>query len=170
MNATAVVSGMTGPTGVRSVSGDVTLDGITADVTAETVFGNLDAASLTGDLHFKTVSGDLTVAGGGGHRVRAKSVSGDVTLDVELTGDGELRADTVSGDVMLRFGDVSAAVDVISVSGRLTSAYDGLQHGRGAAKQTLTGTIGSGAGQVRVRTVSGDVALLSRDLVEPAAP
>lgn len=162
VSASAVVSGLTGTTSVRSVSGDVTLDGISADVEAETVSGDLEAVALSGDLDFKTVSGDLTLAGGSSGRVRAKSVSGDLTLDVDLSPGGEVRADAVSGDVTMRLpDDLSTTVDVGSVSGTLTSAYGGLSEGRAPAKRTLTGVIGTGAGEVRVRTVSGDVSLLA---------
>ena len=170
VSASAVVTGLTAATEVRSVSGDVTLDGISADVAAESVSGDLEAVSLTGDLDMKTVSGDLTLAGGTSRTVRVKSVSGDITLDVDLSTGGELRADAVSGDVAVRLPDsLSAKVDVVSVSGSLSSAYDDVAESRSPGKRSMSGVIGDGASQVRIRTVSGDASLLSRSAAAASA-
>ena len=161
VSATAVVSGVTKPTTVRSVSGDVTLDGIGGEVSAKTVSGHVEALALAGDLRFDTVSGDLTVGSGRGRTVKAKTVSGDITLAIELEPGGEIDLATVSGDAIIRLpAEVGAKVFVQTVGGRLTSAYDGLTSDKSPGRRRLEGAIGDGSGSIRIKTVSGDVDLV----------
>jgi hypothetical protein len=163
VSADAVVSGITRPTSVRSVSGEITLDGIGGEISAKTVSADVEALALAGDLHFDTVSGDLTVAGGQAGSLAAKTVSGDITLSVDLDSGGQVDVTSVSGDVVLRLNhDVGAKVRIKSVSGRLRSELDGLSTENGPGRKRLEGAVGDGAGAVRVKTVSGDVSLLSR--------
>ena len=84
VSADAVVSGIVADrTAVKSVSGDVTLDGVRSDITAQTVSGDLETRQLLGTLRFTTVSGDLTVVNGASDAVKAETVSGDLTLDLD---------------------------------------------------------------------------------------
>ncbi|MCA1825029.1 MAG: DUF4097 domain-containing protein [Frankia sp.] len=163
VSANAVVSGVTMPTSVRTVSGEITLDGLGGEISAKSVSGPVEALGLDGDLSFDTVSGDLTVAGGRCRHVTAKSVSGDVTIDVALDSGGHIDASCVSGDVVLRLpAETGAKVFCASVSGQLTSAFAGLSASSAPGRRKLEGAIGGGDGEIRVKTVSGDVDLLSQ--------
>jgi len=163
VSASAMVSGVTKPTAVRTVSGEITLDGLGAGISAKTVSGTVEALALNGPLEFETVSGDLTVASGRSRAVNAKSVSGEVTIAVELEAGGSLAAKTVSGNVGLRLTEEPGAkVHVKSVSGRLTSAYPDVTL---TGRQGLSGAFGDGSGSVNVKTVSGDVDLLGQPAV-----
>jgi hypothetical protein len=163
VSASAIVSGMSGETSVRSVSGDVTLDGVSAAVSANTVSGNVETEALDGPLHFKTVSGHLTIAHGSTGQLRAKTVSGDVTADVDLSPGGRIGIESVSGDVRLRLAEsVGAKVDLASISGHLDSAFEGLDSGERPGRRSRRGAIGDGSGSIHARTVSGSVALLRR--------
>src|SRR5690349_1308634 len=163
VDADATVSGIDGTTKVKSVSGEVTLDGCTGEITAETVSGRLESRALAGRLRFTSVSGELTVVEGAATGLDAKTVSGDVVLDLlSLTGDVALK--TVSGDVTLRLpSDPSVKVEARSVSGRMTAGdYDLVQH-PAPGRKGMQGAIGGGAATLRAKTVSGDVTLLSRE-------
>jgi hypothetical protein len=162
VSASAMVSGLTGPTQVRSVSGRVTLDGLDGDITAQTVSGDVETLALTGSLRFKTVSGELTLAGGGGCReVTAKTVSGDMALDLSLDPGGAIALDTVSGDIVVRMPDgTGAKIEAQSTSGDLDSGFPGLTRDNKPGRKSLRGSIGDGAGSIRVRSVSGDVTLV----------
>ncbi|MFH8583283.1 DUF4097 family beta strand repeat-containing protein [Streptomyces celluloflavus] len=112
--ASAVISGISGRTELRGVSGDGTLAGLTGPVRADTVSGRIEAQAVTGELRFHSVSGDLTVIEGAGGSVRADSVSGDMVLDLDLPpaapdGTAAARTDisltTVSGEVAIRLPD-----------------------------------------------------------------
>ena len=103
--------------------------------------------------------------------LRAKNISGDITLD--LSADPATAADasglvnidvtTVSGDVTVRVpGDADLEVDVTSTTGDVSSAFGDLALSTRPGAHRLHGRLGRGAGALRGRTVSGRVALLSR--------
>lgn len=159
--ADAVVAGVSAPVRVRSVSGDVTLDGTTGEVVAESVSGDVEARGLGGSVSMKSVSGNLTVVDGAPVAVKVRSVSGDVTMD--LATNPSIDATTVSGDVTVRLpDDAGLDVDVVSTSGDVASVFDGLSVSARPGAKKLHGRVGSGAGTVRGRTVSGSVSLLAR--------
>jgi hypothetical protein len=164
VDATAVVSGVHGGTTVRGVSGGSTLVGLGGAVRADTVSGAVEAQALRGPLRMGSVSGDLTVIDGDGSAVRADTVSGDMILDLEHVADGtNIALSTVSGEIAVRLPDTAdAVVQGASAGGALSSAFDGLTVSGQWGAQSLTGTLGTGAGRVRVNTVSGTVALLRR--------
>lgn len=164
VSADAVVSGIAADrTAVKSVSGDVTLDGVRSDITAQTVSGDLETRQLSGTLTFKTVSGDLTVVAGSSDRVKADTVSGDVTLDLDLLDAGRIDLASVSGDLVLRMPeDLGLTVDVKTMSGALDSAFDGVRSEHKPGKKTMHGEVGGGGGRLSAKTVSGDVTLLRR--------
>jgi hypothetical protein len=164
VGASAFVSGTTGRTDVRGVSGDTTLVGIDGPVRAETVSGNVETQGLSGRIGFNSVSGDLTVIDGRSS-VKADTVSGSMILDLDTGGDTEtdIALGTVSGEVALRLADpVDATVDASTASGAVSSAFDELKvQGEWGAKK-VTGTLGTGSGRLRANSVSGSIALLRR--------
>lgn len=164
VSADAVVSGIeTEQTKVKSVSGDVTLDGVRSNISAQTVSGDLESRRLAGTLAFTTVSGDLTVVAGTSDSLRAETVSGDVTLDLDLQREGRIEVSSVSGDLTLRLPDSTGlTVDVTSMSGELTSALEGLTTERKPARSRLHGRHGDGASTLRAKTMSGHVTILAR--------
>jgi Putative adhesin len=170
VNASAVISGMSARTSVKSVSGEITLDGITGDIDANTVSGDMEAQGVDGGIRFKTLSGDLTVADALLGLLDAKTVSGRVTADFELSPAGSVQAATVSGDVAIRVpASTGAQVDLRSASGRVDSVFEGLLGGRTPTPASVTGTLGAGDGRLSVSTVSGSVALLRRNPAGEAA-
>jgi hypothetical protein len=163
VSADAVVSGIAAATRVKSVSGDVTLDGLRADISTKTVSGDLETRHLHGDLRFTTVSGDLTVVDGSSSQVKAETVSGDVTLDLDVQPGARLNLSSVSGDITLRLPESAGMqVDAKTMSGNLTSAFDGVQSESKPGRSSLRGSVGSGDGLLQAKTVSGDVTLLRR--------
>jgi hypothetical protein len=161
VNATAVVAGMSAATSLKSVNGDMTLDGVTGPVDANTVSGNVEAQGLDGNMVFHSVSGDLTLADGRVGRLDVRTVSGQVTADIDLTPASETRIGTLSGDVAIRLpATTSAKAELRSASGQLHSDFDGLS-GLGSAK-TMSGTLGDGSGHLSVNTMSGSVTILQR--------
>jgi hypothetical protein len=179
VTASAIVSGISAATSVKSVSGAITLDGVTGAVDARTVSGDIEAQGLGGTIGFNSVSGDLTLADGAVDRLDAKTVSGRVTADIELDQDAALRVATVSGPVAIRLpADASARVDLRSATGRVLSEFPGLRHSQKPGASSLSGDLCPGGhasagpgrhpGVVRVSTMSGQVTLLQRG--EPGPP
>jgi len=178
VTASAIVSGISAATSVKSVSGAITLDGVTGAVDARTVSGDIEAQGLGGTIGFNSVSGDLTLADGSVDRLDAKTVSGRVTADIELDRDAALRVATVSGPVAIRLPTgTNARVDLRSATGRVLSEFPGLRQGQKPGASTLSGDLGPGdggaaapgsPGVVRITTMSGQVTLLQRS--QPGPP
>ncbi|WP_329381658.1 DUF4097 family beta strand repeat-containing protein [Streptomyces sp. NBC_01716] len=168
VGAGAVISGIKGRTDVRGVHGDTTLVRLAGRVRAETVTGNVEAQAVTGDLRFNSVSGDLTVVDCGGSSVRADTVSGDMAIDLESAGKPtDIKVNTVSGEVAIRLPHpADATVEANTTSGSVSNAFDDLRVGGHWGSKKITGTLGSGTGQLRAVTVSGSIALLRRPPAE----
>lgn len=162
VSASAVVAGMEGITGVKSVSGEIVLDGVSGEMQAETVSGSVESRGLAGDLSFGSVSGDLTVAGGRPRRLRANTVSGRITADLELEPTGHVTLHSMSGEIVVRLPrSVDADVSVHSTSGRIDSAFPELHATGLPGARTLSGRLGGGMASLTATTVSGGVTLLS---------
>lgn len=161
VSASAVVAGFERRTQVRSVSGEIVLDGVSGDVNAETVSGDVESRAMEGDLDFKSVSGDLSVADGVPRRLRANTLSGRVTADLELRPTGHVTLTTVSGDVLVRVPhNVEADVTLRSTSGRLGSTFNELFGDNMPGSRKMSGRLGGGMASLTANTVSGDVTLL----------
>jgi hypothetical protein len=160
VSASTAVRGVEGPVRAKTVSGDVTLDDLGGDVDVRTVSGDVDGRSVRGRLAANSVSGDLIVAEARCPEVRAKAVSGDVTLDLAVDPPGRYEVNTLSGDVALRFDrEPDLVVSVTTMSGRIDSAFP-IDSERGPVGRRVSGRLGDGKGELRVKTMSGRVALV----------
>jgi hypothetical protein len=163
MSASAIVSGVSARTSLKSVSGDMTLDGVTGAVDVNTVSGNVEAQDLNGQVVFHSVSGDLTLADGCIGRLDAKTMGGGLTADIALGPAGEMKVSTLSGDVALRLPvGTDAKVDLRTKSGRMHSDFDALNPSINAGTKSLAGTLGAGSGKLSVSSMSGNVTILRR--------
>lgn len=167
VSADVVIAGIDGRIDTSTVSGAQTLTGLTGELSFKTVSGQVDARRLSGTLAVNAVSAAVTVAGALVDRVTVRTVSGDVTLDLDAAPDATFTS--VSGDIAVRVPDGSGVdLDVTTVSGRLDSAFvlDREDH----TKRRLRGRLGDGRHRLAARTTSGDFTLLRRasadDLVD----
>lgn len=126
----------------RTVSGDVEAEGLRSDVDASTVSGSI-FVSTTGVARGSTVSGEVDVEMGSldWDRLEFKTVSGDITVRVPDGLDVDVDFESLSGDFSTDF-----EMDVRRRRDRFVGSE-------------VEGTIGSGRGHLRFRTVSGDVRL-----------
>ncbi|MGH3133638.1 MAG: DUF4097 family beta strand repeat-containing protein [Gaiellaceae bacterium] len=167
------VEGELGEVSARSASGDLRLDTVRNKLQAKTASGDITVGAIESDASVVTVSGDLGI-----RRVdatlTARSVSGDVRIsalrapltlsttsgdvNLESVEAGEVRLQTVSGDVRIGVGRGTRVwIDATSVSGDLGSEI-------GLADQ-LPGEPSTEEQEgdvvpLQVRTVSGDVAIV----------
>jgi hypothetical protein len=163
VNASTIVSGISANISAKSVSGDITLDGVTGSVDAKTVSGDVEARGLDGGLAFNSVSGDLTLVDGAVGHLAARTLSGQVTADIDVPEGAQLRVSTVSGQVAVRVpASASARVDLRSTSGRLRSGFDGISAAPGAGPAAMSGALGSGSASISLTSMTGDVTLLAR--------
>lgn len=160
VSAGVVVSGVRDGTRVKSVSGDVTLSDLGSRVDVKTVSGDVEAKGISAELKLSSVSGDMTVVDGSCRWVNAKSVSGEVLLDLDLDPSGAYDVSTVSGGVAVRTpADPNLLVDARSVSGDLVSDF-GLRWETRPGRREVYSTVGTGGARLRVKTVSGDLRLV----------
>jgi hypothetical protein len=145
--------------GAHSVSGGITVQGVEPgiDQTLSTISGgisterarNLDASSTSGSIRFTSSGPALTV----------RSISGSINGVIESLGTGgAAHLDTVSGSVTLdAFAGLDATVTLHSLSGRVSCGFPlTVSEQKG---NRLSGTIGTGAANVDVGTVSGSISI-----------
>lgn len=171
VSAGATVSGFAGHVSVQSANGDATLVGLSGRTDANTVSGDVDAQSVGGLLKVNTVSGRLTVVAGTADRIQANSVTGAVTLDLDVVTPADIKVTTVSGQVAVRLPSLAdARVDAGSTSGDVSSTFDQLKLGGSWGAKRLSGQLGDGQGSLAVTTVSGAVTVLRRPDAEDEDP
>lgn len=166
VSAEGLVAGIDGQASVSTVSGSLVVDGTRGRLTATTVSGEIVVRDHEGSLGLNTVSGDLA-ASGALDTVHANAVSGAVAIDL-TAGSSTVAATTVSGDVTVRVpAEEGIHVKANAVSGRLV--VDGEEHTGGTpGSRTVDLRRGDAGSTVTVTTVSGDVTLL-RSAPAPAA-
>lgn len=171
VSADTTVSGISGPVAVHGASGATTLVDLTGRIHANTVSGDVDAQSVSGELKVNSVSGGLTVVAGTADKVQANTVSGAVTLDLDVQTPTDIKVTTVSGPVGVRLPSVAdAKVEAGTTSGDLTSTFSELTVGGSWGAKRLSGQLGTGTGRLQVTTVSGAVTVLHRPDSEDEGP
>jgi len=166
------VEGDLGEVSVSTASGDARLETVRGKLQIKTASGDISVATIVSEASLATVSGDLSVGRADGTLV-ARAVSGDVTIgslhgslglsttsgdiDVRSVGAGEVRVQTVSGDVRIGVARGTRVwIDAGTISGDLDSEL-------GLDDTEPSGDDEDNAGPVvplHVKTVSGDVSIV----------
>ncbi|MEA3453461.1 MAG: DUF4097 family beta strand repeat-containing protein [Candidatus Caldatribacteriota bacterium] len=145
---------------------NVNIDAVSADVD----ISNLDI----NNFQCKTVSGDLKIKSLGSDNLTLNTTSGEVNI-MDFT--GNLKADSVSGDINVRYGVFDNNIDVKTISGKVEIDLPQYAEfylktntvsGEVVAKFPITiisfnkmkqleGTVGTGDNRIIIDTVSGDI-------------
>ena len=170
---------------LKSVSGDIEADLYSSDVETKTVSGDTSfrgdrkpiyvrATSVSGDIHYErgagdlegsTVSGNLNATLDPGGDVRVRTTSGDVALKGRLTPAATVDGETISGELRLEMKtEAGYRYEVSSFSGEIESCFDkqAERSSRYGPGSRLMGSRGDAKGEVRLKTMSGDVTLCDR--------
>ncbi|AEE46784.1 DUF4097 family beta strand repeat-containing protein [Cellulomonas fimi] len=158
VSAEGLLAGVVSDSSVSTVSGSLVVDGTRGRLSANTVSGEIVVRDHGGDLRLNSVSGELAVSGDLAV-VQANTVSGALSVDV-TSGSSSLTASTVSGDVTVRLpAGKGVQVKAQSVSGRLV--VDGEEFkGSKPGQRKVDLRTGDGACFVQASTVSGHVTVL----------
>lgn len=149
---------------IESVSGDVEVEGDNKKIRTrvESVSGDIDLQGLDGFIEVGSVSGDMVLYNSKFETVEIQTVSGDLTYKSGLYGDSRLSAESVSGDVDIKFtGKVSARFDIESFAGAIRNCFgpEPVRTSKYTPGLELQFKQGKGRGRVEIQTLSGDVRL-----------
>ncbi len=158
VSAEGLLAGVIADSSISTVSGSLVADGTRGRLGANTVSGEIVVRDHGGPLKLNSVSGELA-ASGELSLVQANTVSGALSLDV-TTGTSSVTASTVSGDVTVRLpAGRGVHVKAQTVSGRLI--VDGQEYkGNSPGHRRVDMSTGDGACYVSANTVSGHVTVL----------
>ncbi|SCL66244.1 Putative adhesin [Micromonospora citrea] len=164
VDGSLVASGLRGRTRVEVRAGRITLMGLRGDTSAKITSGPVEALGVAGDLDMETVSGEVTLADSAAGQVRARTVSGAITCDLDNPRRSDIRLSTISGSITVRVReDSDLAVRLHTAAGRITSGFAQV---RGSAAPGAVvdseGVLGAGEGRLWASATSGSIALLAR--------
>jgi DUF4097 and DUF4098 domain-containing protein YvlB len=116
---------------------------------------------VEGGGELRSVNGDVEVSNSSG-RFSEKTTNGDIRLELrELMAGGPMNLETVNGSVLLGLpAGARADLKVLSMNG---DVYSELARPRGAgtvAPHSFKTKLGTGGGEISVRTVNGGIRLL----------
>jgi DUF4097 and DUF4098 domain-containing protein YvlB len=155
------------PVRATSVSGDVTVtgNGGKAGVTTENVSGTSTVTGIRGNYHGEVVSGEINAVVAAAQELELSSVSGDISLQAELTPTARVEMGSVSGLITLKIkAPVNADFDIESFSGDIENCFG--QKARDTSKYApgseLNFTQGSGGARVEIETLSGEISVCDR--------
>jgi DUF4097 and DUF4098 domain-containing protein YvlB len=125
------------------------------------VNGSVIVRGVEGGGELRSVNGDVEVSNSSG-RFSEKTTNGDIRLELrELMAGGPMNLETVNGSVLLGLpAGARADLKVLSMNG---DVYSELARPRGAgtvAPHSFKTKLGTGGGEISVRTVNGGIRLL----------
>lgn len=155
------------PVKASSVSGDVTVTGSggKAAVRTDNVSGTSTVTGVRGSLEGEVVSGEIHATIAAADRIELSSVSGDITVNAELTPTARVEMESVSGVITLKVKPpVNADFDIESFSGDIENCFG--PKPRDTSKYTpgseLSFTQGKGGARVELQTLSGEISVCDR--------
>jgi len=161
MSGDISLDGGSGKVEVESVSGDVEITGAKGKISLASVSGDVSAKVDSHHFEAQSVSGRIDASIGMSEHVELASVSGDIELIFELAKAGELEAETVSGDIDVKFlnDDLDASFDIETGPGG--DVKNLISDDKGPTSFSFSGSLefemGKGNGSVELETMSGTV-------------
>lgn len=127
----------------------------------QTVNGSVLVRGVEGSGDLRSVNGNVEVLNSSG-RFNAKTTNGDLHLELRrLLDGGPMNIETVNGSVVLGLpSDGRANVKVLSMNGELTSDLPMTSMAGNPASHTFRARLGTGGGDISVRTVNGEIRLV----------
>ncbi len=125
----------------------------------ETVNGSVLVRGVEGTGALRSVNGNVEVLDSSG-RFSARTTNGNLRLELRrLTDGGPMKIETVNGSVALGLpADARADLRVLSMNGEFSSELPVASEGS-VSMPSFRGRIGSGGGEVSVRTINGGIRL-----------
>jgi Putative adhesin len=127
----------------------------------ETVNGSVVVRGVEGGGALRSVNGNVEVFNSSG-RFSAKTTNGDLHLELRrLVDGGPMNIETVNGSVVLGLpSNAQADLRILSMNGDFSSELPVVSTARRPSSRTFSARLGSGGGQISVRTVNGGIRLV----------
>ncbi len=127
----------------------------------ETVNGSVVVRGIEGSGELRSVNGNVEVLNSSG-RFNAKTTNGDLRLELrELMDGGPMDIETVNGSVILGLpSNARANVKVLSMNGDVYSELPVTSTAAPPAAHAFRAHMGSGGGEISVRTINGGIRLV----------
>lgn len=126
-----------------------------------TVNGSVVVRGVQGGGELRSVNGDVEVFDSSG-RFSARTTNGDLHLELhQLMDGGPMDIETVNGSVLLGLpSDAQADLKILSMNGDFSSELPVVSTSGTTALRAFRARLGSGGGQISVRTVNGQIRLV----------
>lgn len=147
---------------IGTVSGDIHAERLKGRTHIHAVSGHLDTNDITGDLSVETVNSEIRLRNVKSSRVRAGTVSGEITYIGTIEPAGSYDFNTHSGEVRLEIpSNAGATLNLQTFSGSITSRFPiAMQPGQTSRRgRQQEFTIGGGGARITIETFSGDITL-----------
>lgn len=152
---------------VSSVNGEINVQQVEGEeISVGSVNGEIDVVTSAQQISVETVNGEINLTAQDVSDVQATTVNGRIDLDMNLLGNGKVRASSVSGRISLGFqSGVSAKFDIQahaggSIKNKLTD--DEPIKAKYGPRRSLEFSTGNPTGHVEVSTVSGRIEIRER--------
>jgi DUF4097 and DUF4098 domain-containing protein YvlB len=158
VSGTVHVSGVSGRVDVNAVQGAVQLREIDGNTQVKAVTATVQGDNWCGRARLTTVSGPVRIAGAQLSRIKASTVSADLTLETSVEGNSRYDFNSVSGDITFYLpSERGVELRGSTISGHLLCD---LPQSRGGWRATING----GGPPIRFNSVSGDLEVLKAEL------
>ena len=157
MTDDVTVSKVKGRAVVSAISGNVTLREIAEGVKATAVSGSINISDSSGRIEAVTTSDSIILTNLDSREVIAKTTSGNVQFTGKIHQGGNYELESFSGEVLLMLSPESHfTVSAQTWNGSLSTEFP-LQLSRSTGGNFLTGTVGKGGADIRVKSFNGSV-------------
>ena len=164
-SGSVTASGLHADLVAECVSGRITVFGLVGALRAKVVSGPIEVLGCTGRVQLETVSGEITLADTASGEVRAKTVSGALTADLDNPPEAcDIKLETINGEITVRVREDSNLYVTLNVAhGKVSSEFPGIA-ALGRWGSSASGRIGNApnGGHLSVNAVGGNIALLRR--------
>jgi hypothetical protein len=159
-------SGLHADLKAECVSGRITMFGIVGALRGKVVSGPIEVLGCAGPVRLETVSGEITLADTASNEVRAKTVSGALTADLDNPPEScDIKLETINGEITVRVREDSNLLVTLNVAhGKVSSEFPDIASvgSWGSSASGRIGAAGRNAGHLSVNAVGGNIALLRR--------
>lgn len=126
-----------------------------------TVNGSVTVHGVEGGGALSSVNGDIDVSNCSG-RFSEKTTNGDIRLELrQLLAGGPMSLETVNGSVLLGLpAGAKADLKVVSMNGNVYSELPGPHTAGALTPHAFKAKLGTGGGEISVRTINGGIRLL----------